>query len=85
MQETQGIEFSDRYELALNLYPKIKNFMNEVNEKPSFVPEEKTIQDINIPEDPYALYQKGSSLHSEGKYEEAIESLDKALDIFNIC
>jgi hypothetical protein len=28
LQENQGIEFSDKYELALNLYPKIKNYNN---------------------------------------------------------
>ena len=26
IRENQGIEFSDKYELALNLYPKIRNY-----------------------------------------------------------
>ena len=79
LQENQGIEFSDRYELALNLYPKIKNYKNVENKKPSFVPQQITIQDTDISGDVDALNKKGNDLYDQVKSQEAIDYYDKVL------
>jgi tetratricopeptide (TPR) repeat protein len=81
LQENQGIEFSDRYELALNLYPKIKNLTNKQSEKPSSLHQRQTIQDVSISEDVDDLNQKGNDLSNQGKYQEAIEYYERALRI----
>ena len=80
LQENQGIEFSDKYELALNLYPRIKNYKKE-NEKTSFVAQQQTIEDTKISENVTSLNLKGLALNNKGKYQEANEHDDKALRI----
>jgi tetratricopeptide (TPR) repeat protein len=81
LADNQGIEFSDKYELALNLYPKIKNYKHIVQEKQNNVSQQKPIKDTNISEDIDALNEKGNTLFNQRKYEEAIEYYDKALAI----
>ncbi len=81
LEKIQGIEFSDKFDLALNIYPKIKNYKNVVNEKPSSISQQKPIQDTNISEDIYGLNKKGSFLYDQGKYQEAIDCYDKALRV----
>jgi DNA-binding beta-propeller fold protein YncE/tetratricopeptide (TPR) repeat protein len=81
LQENQGIEFSDKYELALNLYPKIKNYTNKEIEESSFVSQQKIIHDKNISVDVDVLFYKGMNLYYEGKIKDATEYIDKVLEI----
>jgi tetratricopeptide (TPR) repeat protein len=70
LEENQGIEFYDKYELALNLYPKIKNYTKKENENPSPIPKQKTIQDTDISEDVDVLNKKSIVLKNQDNYQE---------------
>jgi tetratricopeptide (TPR) repeat protein len=69
LNKIQGIEFSNEYQLVLNLYQRIKN--HEDIKKP--------IDDIS--EDINALHEKGRSLYADSKFQNAIEIFDKVLKI----
>ena len=69
LNKIQGIEFSNEYQLVLNLYQRIKNYEDI----------KKPIDDIS--EDINALHEKGRSHYMQSRYQEAIEDYDKALKI----
>ena len=100
LEENQGIEFSDKFELALNLYPKIKaikigavdqgrdgDSLDRSNPKISHVNQIEHTKDTPILEDIDALNKKDVTFNDQGKYQEAIDYHDKALwnDTINVA
>jgi tetratricopeptide (TPR) repeat protein len=93
----QGIEFSNQYQLVLNLYPKIKNYdtslsqdVNALHEKGRSLYMESKFQDaidyfdkvLKIDANHIdALFDKGRSLYQQHKFEEAIDWFDNALRV----
>ena len=88
LEEKQGIEFSDKFDLALNLYPKIKNYSNKDNEKPSFVNPQKTIQDRNGTKigSEYSSHSSqwyidnAKAFEDLGQYDRALKHYEKAIE-----
>ena len=81
LEKIQGIEFSYEYQLTRKIYSKIKNYKNLQHEKQDYISQQNAVQHTNISEDVDALNEKGVVLYEQGKYQEAIESYDKALKI----
>jgi tetratricopeptide (TPR) repeat protein len=88
LDNIQGIEFSDKFDLALNLYPKITNYENLVHEKQNNIPQQKMIHDINrnISEDVDVVNEKGIAPKNLGKYLEVSKPDVKGvgLKLYNI-
>ena len=77
LNKIQGIEFSDKYELVLSLYPKIKDYTDlseekQINMSKEAIPRSNSVEILN---------EEGNILYKKGKYKEALEYFDKALEI----
>jgi tetratricopeptide (TPR) repeat protein len=87
LENIQGVEFSDRFDLALHLYPKIINYENkkliDTNEKTIRIKDsqkERKIQDDVFTHSAQWYLDKAKDFEELRQYEKALEQYEKALE-----